>query len=38
MTPEGARTPRLIPDVLAEYGALTQQALLDYLPAGEPQA
>jgi len=38
VTPEGARTPRLIPDVLAEYGALTQQALLDYLPAGEPQA
>ena len=32
------RTPRLIPEVLAEYGSLTQQALLGYLPAGEPQA
>ncbi|MGY6215923.1 polyprenyl synthetase family protein [Methylolobus aquaticus] len=40
MTPQPATvsTPRLIPEVLAEYGTLTQQALLDYLPAGEPQA
>ena len=29
--------PGLIPEVLAQYGALTRKALLEYLPSGDPQ-
>ena len=34
---KGAPRQRVIADVLAQYGELTRQALLAYLPSGDPQ-
>jgi geranylgeranyl diphosphate synthase type II len=35
--PEGVRTPTLVRETLAEYGAVTREAVLRYLPTGAPQ-
>ncbi len=34
---EGVRTPTLVRETLAEYGAVTREAVLRYLPTGAPQ-
>ena len=33
---EACRTPGVVRETLAEYGALTRAALLAHLPSGEP--